>query len=102
MGIPFTQYLMPRGRQASVHIDRPSDVEDLANEFIEAGGWFECEMLSDHRTISLTACWDMPDGDNDVVVRVVPNGPAVPTAVDELVREACDRLPTLKATTAGL
>lgn len=82
-GIPFTQYLMPDGRQQSVWIKRDERIEALAQEVIAAGWRFECEMLQT-REISLT----VSDGEEDVCIEVGPNGPEVPFAVDRLVISA--------------
>jgi hypothetical protein len=87
MSIPFTQYMRPDGRQVPVSVERPSDIETLAHSFIDAGGWFEVEHLSTGHA-SLTACWVVDGEPQDIAIRVVENGPAVPSAVDELVREA--------------
>lgn len=86
--IPFTQFLLPNGTRKHVEIHRP-EVATLADIFINAGGKFECEMLSDYQSISLTA--GIRDGDGewqDIAIRVVKNGPSVPVAVSELVEEA--------------
>lgn len=80
--IEFTQYLMPDGRAQSVRIDRPEAISSKADRIIEAGYRFECEMLSDYRTISLT----ITDPDmGDVAIKVVPNGPGVPEAIDAMI-----------------
>lgn len=84
-GIPFTQYLMPNGRRDSVWIERPAAIEAKAQAIIAAGFRFECEMLSDYGTISLTIA--DPEADEDVAIEVCANGPEVPTAVDRLVTE---------------
>lgn len=83
-GIPFTQYLMPRGERHPVWIRRPDDVQEQARAVIEAGFAFECEMLSDYRSVSLT----VSDGEDDVEIEVCANGPDVPNAVDRLVAKA--------------
>lgn len=90
MSIPFTQYMRPDGRPVHVTIDMPEEVEAVAQEFINYGGWFECEHLATGHA-SLTACWHMPDGDNDIAIRVVPNGPKVLEAVEDIVRKAMDK-----------
>jgi hypothetical protein len=84
--IPFTQYLRPNGEKRDVAIDRPADIEKLAEEFIARGGYFEAEVLrSGH--VSLTACH--PDCETiDCVTIVVPNGIGMPEVVDKLVRKA--------------
>lgn len=88
MSIPFTQYLLPHGVPRPNSIDMPAEVEALAHRFIEAGGWYECELLRDHATVSLTACWDREDGDNDIAIEIAPNGPGVAEAVERLVRKS--------------
>lgn len=80
--IQFTQYLMPDGRKAEVTIDRPDDIAVKAREIIARGFRFECEMLSDRESISLTIT-DPDEGDLDI--EVVQNGPEVPLAVDRMV-----------------
>lgn len=82
-GIPFTQFLMPDGRREQVWIDRPAPIEERAREIIAAGYRFECEMLSDYRTISLTI--GDPVEEEDIEIELCQNGPAVPEAVDRLV-----------------
>lgn len=80
--IPFTQYLMPHGRKADVFIDRPDEIAAKAHQIIAKGFRFECEMLSDHRTISLTITHPK---DGDMEIEVVPNGPDVPVAIDRMI-----------------
>lgn len=85
--ITFTQYLMPEGRPSPVFIERTPDVVAKAKALIAKGYKFECEMLSDYKTISLTVV--DPDDENDVAIEVCNNGPSVPPAVDRLVEMAC-------------
>jgi hypothetical protein len=80
--IPFTQYLMPDGRAKQVSIDRPDEIAAKAQQIIAKGYRFECEMLSDWQTISLTIT-DPDEG--DVEIEVVENGPDVPLAVDRMI-----------------
>lgn len=80
--IAFTQYMMPDGRPHTVHIDRPDEIAAKAEAIIAQGLRFECEMLSDYSTISLTIT-DPENGDVDI--EVVPNGPDIPLAVDRLI-----------------
>lgn len=79
--IEFTQYLMPHGRQIAVRIECPEDVAAKARGIIAAGFRFECEMLNDYTTISLTIVGDKADH----AIEVVPNGPEVPKAVDRMI-----------------
>ena len=87
MSIPFTQYLRPDGRKTAVEIERPENIERKAHRFIDAGGRFECEHLTTGHA-SLTAVWK----DEDIAIEVVPNGTAVPAAVDRLVAKATSQV----------
>lgn len=83
-GIPFTQYLLPNGRKQPQWIDRPADVEAKAREFIAAGGWYECEILTTGQ-VSLTACLTVAAEPQDIEFQICANGPEVEAAVDRLV-----------------
>lgn len=82
-GIPFTQFLMPNGRREAVWINRPAEIEEKAQAIISAGYVFECEMLSDYQTVSLTI--GDPKEEMDLEIEVVPNGPRVPEAIDRMI-----------------
>lgn len=86
-GIPFTQHLMPDGRQLPQWIDRPGDIEARAKALIERGCSFHVELLSDWLTVSLTVQHADSD-EGDIAIELVPNGPGVPEAVDDLVAQA--------------
>lgn len=88
MDIPFTQYLMPDGRKTAVTIDRPQPISDLAHCIIAKGFRFECEMLSDYRTVSLTISND----DDDHEIEVCSNGPDVPARIDAMVTRFAKKL----------
>ena len=90
MSIPFTQFLMPNGRRQEITVDRPAEVEKMAEAVIASGLRFEAEMLSDYQTVSLTA-GDPAEG-IDHFMELAPNGPKVLDAVDKLVRAAFDSL----------
>jgi hypothetical protein len=88
--IPFTQYLRPDGRRTSVEVDRPAEIEQLAERFIAAGGRYECEELTTGHA-SLTAVH--PECETgDCAIAVVNNGPEVPAAVDRVVRRSVEWL----------
>lgn len=78
--IPFT-HLRPDGRKTPVTIDRPEEISTLAQRIIERGFRFECEHLSTGHA-SLTIAGD----DDDADIEVVENGPAVPVAIDRMVK----------------
>jgi hypothetical protein len=81
--VPFTQYLRPDGRKVAAEFECSEQLEALANEFIAAGGYFECEHLTTGHA-SLTAGYN----DEDIAIELVPNGPEVPAAVERLVHKA--------------
>lgn len=81
--IPFTQYLLPDGRKRETGIDRPDEVAAKAQRIIDAGHRFEAEVLTTG-DVSLTI-HNIAD-EEDVAIKVVPNGPGVGEAVDELVK----------------
>lgn len=80
MSIEFTQYLMPDGRQKKIRIDRPQAIETKAREIVARGFRFEAEMLTTGE-ISLT----ISDGECDLDIEVIDNGPEIPCAVDRMV-----------------
>lgn len=85
MSIPFTQFLMPDGRQQPVTIDRPEEIEAKARELIKLGYRFEIEMLTTGE-ISIECC--TPDGEESLAQEICPNGPPVCDAVDNVVNDA--------------
>ena len=85
--IAFTQYMMPRGRKVPMLVKRPEAIIKMANTVRTLGGVFEAEILTTGE-VSLTVHYD----DEDIAIAVVPNGPDVPGAVDELVKAAVDIL----------
>lgn len=92
MGIPFTQYVLPHGRRREETIERPSEIEALARKFIEAGGRYECEVLTTGE-VSFTAVFCDEDGDEqDVEIEICANGPEVRDAVDALVRRSLNHV----------
>jgi hypothetical protein len=89
MGIPFTQYLLPDGHPRPVVVDRPPDIEALAQRFIALGGSYECEMLTTGE-VSFTAVSDIGGEQQDVAIEVCANGPPVLDAVDAVVRRSAE------------
>lgn len=80
--IAFRQFLLPHGREAIVHIDRPEEIAAKAEKITAKGLRFECEMLSGYSSVSLTIT--CPEK-GDLAIEVVSNGPEVPIAVDRLI-----------------
>jgi hypothetical protein len=89
--IAFIQYIRPNGRKREIYIDRPDYIESAASQFIAAGGRFEAEELATGH-VSLTAVHAVDDEDQDIVIVIVPNGPRVLQAVDEVVLKAFHRM----------
>jgi hypothetical protein len=87
MQVPFTQYLMPDGRQRATSIDMPDDVGMLANELIEKGCRLDIEVLSTG-LISMTCEKD----DRVLSIEVCPNDENVPKGVEKIIKEANRKL----------
>jgi hypothetical protein len=84
---------MPNGQRREVEIDRPEEVERVAELLIESGARFEIEMLSNYRTISMTCESEVENEDDGTLAHeLVENGPAIPEAVDRLVATAFRKL----------
>jgi len=86
--IPFTQYLLPDGRTRLMYIERSPDIAAKAQEIIDAGFCFECELLPgpgtfDEATVSLTITGEY----RDHIIHLVENGPKVPETVDQMIKE---------------
>jgi hypothetical protein len=89
--IQFTQYLRPNGATKQVEIDRPAPIEMAALALRKLGCKFEIEELTTHE-VSMTIEYK----DMLMAIKVVPNGPEVPPAVDQLITEADERLQYIK------
>lgn len=81
--ITFTQYVRPHGNRRALTMEVPHDVADKADQLRERHLVLECEVLTTGE-VSLTITDQ--EQEHDVDIRVVPNGPAVPDAVYDLVR----------------
>ncbi len=83
--VKFTQYLLPNGHPQSVAIDLDGQTETKAQEIIDAGLVFECELLSGFRLVSFTI-GDKTE-EEDVAIKICPNGVEVPNTVTNLIME---------------
>ena len=87
MSITFTQFMRPNGRRVETSIDRPEEIEQMADALKAKGLRFEVEVLTTgHVSMAIE------DKEETIAMRVVPNGPETLKAVDELVIEASKRL----------
>lgn len=90
--IPFTQYMLPNGRQVDTSFPADDLTHEAAQKIIAQGARFAAEVL---RTgaVSLTVEYD----DDDIAIEVVPNGPEVLSAIVKLVKDATNELAVLAA-----
>jgi hypothetical protein len=89
MPIPFTQYIRPHGERKRIEIRRPDAIEAMAQELQAKGYTFSCEDTGKRTRGIISFTVESPhEGEGDIVIKLVRNGPAVPVAVDELVKEA--------------
>lgn len=93
MSIPFTQFLRPNGRKRVETIERPAEIEAIAEQLQQAGVVFEIEELQ-NGVVSMEAV--RPTGGDDdpevLASELCRNGPEVPRMVDKLVKEAAASL----------
>src|SRR5262245_42972124 len=89
----FLQYLRPNGQRRDVEIERPPEIEAMAERFIAAGGRYECEELRTGH-VSLTAAYEVDGEYQDIASQLCHNGPAVPGRVDNLIRASIKWLET--------
>ena len=86
--VPFTQFLRPNGERKETWIEMPTDVELLARRFIDEGGAYTSELLPRTNEVSLCAEFGIEDERKDVVCVIAQNGPDIPDAVEQLIRES--------------
>lgn len=105
MAIPFIQKL-PDGRRIAIAIKRDTDTENLAQDFIDAGGRYLVEMIPPNKVpetpddpagmprVHIMAIIDTKSGQAEKVAEdTVPNGPELPKAIDRLVQASHHHLP---------
>jgi len=94
MSIPFTQFLRPNGRRKQVTTEADEETERLAHEVIEAGGVFEVEELTTGDVSMECINPAIEEGEPGFILscRLCSNGPAVTTALQELVTESHQRM----------
>lgn len=92
MSIPFIQYMRPDGRPVQVTTESSDEVTALADELIDAGSRFECEVLTTGH-VSFTIERDDAEGEVELLaIEVVPNDADIPEAVGRLVRTAARKV----------
>jgi hypothetical protein len=95
MSIPFIK-ISPDGSRKVVSIERPSAVENLAQDFLDAGGRYLIGgfLANPAASLDLIALINVKDGGaKDVARETSQNGPALLDAVDHLVAESVKHLP---------
>ncbi len=88
MSIPFTQYLMPNGKQKEVSIEMPSDIEATAHDLLGKGCRFDIEMLSTG-LVSMTC----EKGDEVLAIEICENNEKILTGVETIVKQAAAQPP---------
>lgn len=84
--IPFTQWMRPFGRPKKIEVDRPAEIEAMANELITDGCRLNAEVL---QTGEVSFTVEHEDCEFTVIAsEVVANGPTVLPAVDRMITEA--------------
>ena len=78
--VAYTQYMMPGGRQVSRTFVAASAVAAKAERLCEAGARLEAEVLRTGE-VSVTVFF----GGEDVAIEVVPNGPEVLSAWEQVI-----------------
>lgn len=87
--IPFTQYLLPDGRQRRMRVNRNQETERRAGELMAAGYEFTCEILTTGE-VSLECA--LRGDEEPLVSAVCENGVLVLNAVDKLIADAYERV----------
>lgn len=85
MSIPFTQYMLPNGRQRRYVIDMPEPVEEAARVLIAKGYHFDIEILTTGM-VSMTC----EKGEECTAIEICSNDEQVPVHVEKLIRTATE------------
>jgi len=83
MTVDLTQYMMPDGRQVPVTINLDESLRPQYDRMKEDGRRFAAEML---RTSEISLTIEDIQEEEDIDIRIVPNGPEVPTAMEDMLR----------------
>lgn len=92
--IPFIR-AFPSGEKRLQEIDRPAEIQVLANRFIAHGGRYLVAIHSDEK-VELVAALGTSDGIRKVASETTPNGPEMIDAVDRLVKASVEGLDTVQ------
>jgi hypothetical protein len=84
MTVQVRQYLRPNGRVEKVTTDLSNDLAFHYSEMIARGWNFGAEVLP---TGQVYLSIEDLDKEEDVSIRVVPNGPAVQSAMEDMLRK---------------
>lgn len=84
MSVPFTQYHRPNGTQTQIKFERHHQIEGMAQELIEKGYTFSCELVND-KIMSFT----VGNENGDIACRLSrPDSALIGSVVDLLIGEA--------------
>jgi hypothetical protein len=86
--------MRPSGRPMTTSIDRPDEIATLATELIAKGCKLEVEVLRTGEVSFEVIAKELDDegAPQTLAMQITPNGPAVLTAVDTLIKEAHERI----------
>lgn len=93
MPIPFIRKY-PKGKGAIQDIKRPAEIENIAFQFLGAGGWYTIEIQMDG-LVKLSAT---DEELKDLVSCVSSNGPFMGIMIDQLVRQSKNHVAALLET----
>lgn len=87
--LTFTQYMRPSGRPIRVEFPCPNEIVEMGEALIAAGFSLEAEVL-----MSGLCSFEVLEPQEEILLAnaLVPNGPGVPAAVEEMIRKAHARL----------
>src|SRR5260221_6538289 len=77
----ITQYLMPNGKRIKSQTDLPISIKDDYDDMIKHGCRLEAEVLSTGN-VSVT----ISDGEEDLEIEIIENGPEVRKAIIDMIR----------------
>lgn len=85
--IPFIQYILPYGRRKETEAPCTKEIYDLGQQFISAGGSYECEILTTGM-VSLTAVYPINNEPQDIAIELSSNDESIHVALEKLVNSS--------------
>ena len=102
MQIPFTQFLLPDGRQRKTSFECPIGLENKVTQLLDAGSSFEVEMLQ-AGLISLTVEFEKPNGEIETLSHEISsNDLQIDNAVVKLINNAFNSFKEIESSELGI